>query len=123
MFMRELADRCGGVYREFNNLCMVAYPVKDGSVREVFATLIKKPGGGVVAFTSLVGEVSASTDFKGLLDFSHHQCYSKVTVSGDKICVSAVTGQMLTSQAQLAEMVHEVASASAQLASLLLTQN
>ncbi len=123
LFARELATKVGGTFQEFDNLCMISYPLQNGIIRDVFASVISKPGSKLVGFTSIVGAVNPGTDFRKLLDFSHHQCYSKVTISGENICVSAVTEAAYTSEAQMRDMVHEVAYASAQLAEMLLKLN
>ena len=114
-FMRKLADDIGGTYSTFNKLSILAYPMPNGELQNVFGSVINTTDTEMIGFTSNVNKWDMKTDFKGLLEFNHHQCYAKVTISGDNIYVAAVTVARYTSEVQMAEMIYEVARVANQL--------
>jgi hypothetical protein len=121
-FMKTLAEQVGGNYSIFNNLSIIEYPLKNGQTQSVFGTNLKGKEFNMIGFTSAVGKCGDLTDFKELLEFSHHQCYTKVTVAGDNIFVAAVTIEHYTSEAQLGDMIFEVARVANQLETILATK-
>jgi len=112
-FLKNYADQIGGQYTAYNSeQSIIIIPISGNRYQTVIGTIKKNVlnNHSIISLSSKVCDVSASVDYKMLLEQSNSFNYCHFIINENHVQIEAVASVTGTSDAVLKEMIQEVAN-------------
>jgi len=112
-FLKNYADQIGGQYTAYNSeQSIIIVPISGNRYQTVIGTIKKNDlyNRSIIALSSKVCDVSASVDYKMLLEQGNYFNYCRFIINDNHVQIEAIAAVDGTSDAVLKEMIQEVAN-------------
>jgi hypothetical protein len=112
-FLKNYADQIGGQFTAYNKeQSIIIVPVSGNRFQTVIGTIKKNDlyNRSIVTFNSKVCDIHTSLDYKMLLEQASYFNYCRFIINGNHLQIEAVGSVNGITEADLKEMVQEVAN-------------
>jgi hypothetical protein len=112
-FLKNYADQIGGQFTAYNKeQSIIIVPVSGNRFQTVIGTIKKNDlyNRSIVTFNSKVCDIQSSLDYKMLLEQASYFNYCRFVINGNHLQIEAVGSVNGITEADLKEMVQEVAN-------------
>lgn len=112
-FLKNYADQIGGQFTAYNKeQSIIIVPVSGNRFQTVIGTIKKNDlyNRSIVTFNSKVCDIHSSLDYKMLLEQASYFNYCRFIINGNHLQIEAVGSVNGITEADLKEMVQEVAN-------------